>query len=311
MKIIDRTSLQNAQGDVDFFARIQGTLRYGLNWYPELQAQKAVVAQLNRTLEKGFVLIRNFTLPDVELAIPIILIGVSGMWVIYVTPVKGHFEAKGDQWNNIINNRRYPANVNLLNRATRFARAVQVYLGRQGVDLSLPVEPILITADPGAHVETIRPVVRVVMSDAIKNWAASLLQLRPVWGMDYIHFLADRIVNPRPPEPPSPVSAEQSLGELQPAPSRAKAIFEASAQVQPFNPEDLRFALEEKVDVPNAIPAHLRQPSPAQSLPRNVAARKGRFLGMTLMQLVVLAGMIFLECCVLAGFGAYIFFVTR
>jgi len=311
MKIIDRTPLQNAQGEIDFFARIQGTLRYGLNWYPELQAQKAVVAQLDRALEKGFILIRNFTLPEIEIVIPIILIGVGGVWVIYVTHVKGLFEAKGDQWNNIINGRPYPANVNLISRAARFARAVQVYLERQKVDLPLPVEPVLITADPGAHVESIRPAARVVMSDAIKQWASSLLQLRPVWRADYIHDLADRIINPRPPEPPQPVPAGQLPEELQPAPSRAKAIFDASEQVQPFNPEDLRFAFEEGADAPTAIATHLRESSPAQPLPQNASARKRRFLGMTPLQLVVLAGMIVFECCVLIGFGAYIFFLTR
>lgn len=312
MKIIDKTPLQNAQGNIDFFARIQGTLRYGLNWYPELQAQKAVVAQLDRVLEKGFVLIRNFTLPDVEIVIPLILIGTGGIWVIYVTHVKGLFEAKGEQWNNIINGRPYPANVNLLSRAVRFARAVQVYLQRQKVDLPLPVEPILITADPGAHVESIRPAARVVMSDAIKQWASSLLQLRPIWRADYIHDLADRIIKPRPPEPPQPTPVERSLEDLQPAPSRAKAIFDASEQVQPFNPEDLRFALEEgAADSPDAIPAYLRESSPAQPLSQNVPARQRRLLGMTPLQLAVLAGMLVVECCVLAGFGAYILFFTR
>ena len=84
-------------------------MKYGFNWYAELEAQKAVIAQLERILEKGFVIIRNFTLPDSEIVIPLILIGHGGISVIYVTPIKGFFEAKGDQWNTVINGRGLPA----------------------------------------------------------------------------------------------------------------------------------------------------------------------------------------------------------
>ena len=64
MKIIDKTSLQDENGNINIIARVQGTLKYGLNWFPELEAQKVVITQLDRMLEKGFVLIRNFTLPN-------------------------------------------------------------------------------------------------------------------------------------------------------------------------------------------------------------------------------------------------------
>lgn len=102
MKIIDKTPFQDVSGKISVVGRTQGTLKYGLNWFPELEAQKVVIAQLDRTLEKGFVLIRNFTLPNIEVVIPLILIGPGGVSVIYVTQVKGQFEAKGDQW-NIVN----------------------------------------------------------------------------------------------------------------------------------------------------------------------------------------------------------------
>ena len=113
MKIIDKTPLQDASGNINPIARVQGTLKYGLSWFAELEAQKAVITQLDRLLEKGFVLIRNFTLPNSEIVIPIILIGAGGIWVIYVTKEKGSFEAKGDQWNTLDNNgRAQPAPIN-------------------------------------------------------------------------------------------------------------------------------------------------------------------------------------------------------
>ena len=312
MKIIDKTRFQNAQGEVDLSGRIQGTLSYGFEWYGELQAQKTVIAQLERLLEKGFVLIRNFTLPDIEIVIPIIMIGPGGIYVIHVTNVKGQFEAKGDQWNTLSNGRALPARTNLLARVSKYARALQVYLTRQKIQPPAPIEPVLITANPGAHIESLRPVARVVMSDAIKQFAAALAQARPLWRADQVHDVADRIVTPRPPEPvvqpPVQAPAAQTPEVQQRNPSRASAIFDAAEKAQPFNPADLEFAFEDGEPLaPEARPS-LIESSPAQPLPRPSTQQKGKILGMTSGQLAFLVLMGILECCVLVGFGAYLYF---
>jgi len=313
MKIIDKTPLQNTKGEVDLFARLQGTLKYGFSWYPELQAQKAVIEQLNRMIEKGFVLIRNFTLPDSEIVIPLTLIGPGGIYVIYVTHVKGFIEAKGEEWNIKSGDSTRPAGINLLSRVTRLARALQVYLKRMKIDVPAPVEPVLIAADPGAHIESMRPVARVVMSDAINLFARSLLQARPILRTDTIYNLAERIVNPRPPleAPPQPIPSAQ---EPQPPISRAKAIFDASERAEPFNPADLSFAFEgeeQPLQPSQGVPPHLRETSPAVPLPQpETAPQTGRLFGMTLPQVALLAGMLVVECCVLIGF-AYIFSLSR
>ena len=181
MKIIDKTPLQDADGNISFPARVQGTLKYGFNWYAELEAQKVVIAQLDRSLEKGFVLIRNFTLPNIEVVIPLILIGPGGISVIYATPVKGFFEAKGDQWSTVTNGRPQPAASNLLDVVTKRARALQRYLQEQKINLPNPVEPVLITTNPGAHIDSMRPAVRVVMSDGIKQFANTVLARGYEW----------------------------------------------------------------------------------------------------------------------------------
>jgi hypothetical protein len=308
MKIIDKTPFLDDKGGISFSARLQGMLKYGFNWYADVEAQKGVIAQLDRALEKGFVLIRNFTLPNSEIVIPIILIGLGGISVIYVTNVKGFFEAKGDQWNTVSNGRTQPARVNLLVRTVRLARAMQVYLERQKIEMANPVEPVLISMDPGAHIESLRPVARVVMSDAIKPFAASLVQTRPIWRPEFIHTLADRIVNPRPPEGLAEPDRQLNAAVGAPAESdqpaaRAKAIFEAAEQAQPANPADLAFLFEEQnAGSLQPIPENLRETSPAQPLPRNPAP-KSRFLGMSGRQAALLAVMLILECCVLIGFG--------
>ena len=246
MKLIDKTPLQDAEGNINIIARVQGTLKYGLSWFGELEAQKAVIAQLNRSLEKGFVLIRNFTLPNSEIVIPIILIGAGGIWVIYVTQSKGHFEAKGDQWNTIDSDgKAQPAGINLISRVSKLTGAFQKYLKIQQVDMPNPVESVLIAADPGAQIESLRPIARVVRSDAIKQFASSLLQVRPIWRADFIHELADRLIDPRPPAELKPVKPPELVEAGQQPAARAKAIFNASEQVSPFNTNDLGFEFEE------------------------------------------------------------------
>jgi hypothetical protein len=297
MKIIDKTSLQDANGNIGIVARTQGTLKYGLSWFAELEAQKLVIAQLERLLEKGFVLIRNFTLPNSEIIIPIILIGQGGVWVIYVTHVKGNFEAKGDQWNTVNNDgKSLPATINYVGRVAQLANVFQKYLKIQKVEMPTPVEAVLIAADPGAQVDSLRPVVRVVRSDAIKQFASSLLQARPIWRVDFIHEVAERLLDPRPPEELTPVAPPQQ-------PSARAGIPEPTNS---FNPNDLGFAFDEGGAEPaaqNLNEANLARPQ-AQVKP---APAKKKFLGLGDTQIILLIGMFIIECCVVFGLGIILY----
>jgi len=310
MKIIDKTPFQAENGKISALDRLQGTLKYGFSWYPELEAQNIVINQLNRVFEKGFVLIRNLTLPDVEIVEPIILIGQCGIYVVYVTQLRGQYEAKGDQWNIVSSGRSQPAPINLMSRAARLAKVLERYL-QKNINLSVQVEPVLIAADPGMHIDSTRPAVRVVQSDAIKQFAASLLQARPVLATESIYDLADRIVTPRPKsEPSSPSGAPLTALEAAPADNaaaRAHAIFNASEEpAQPFNPSDLNFALQDgSAGSPQVVPQNLRESSPAQPLPQSMPKQRG----LSPMQWVVLGFIALIEFCLLAGFGYLIFFV--
>lgn len=313
MKVIDKTPLQNENGEMSLLQRLQGTLEHGFSWYPELEAQKLIVVQLDRVLEKGFTLIRNVTLGRSPIVEPLILIGTPGIYVIHVTPLTGFYEAKGDQWNVIKSGHPYPAGVNLMSRVARLARALQVFLDRQGVTLPGPVEPVLIASSPAMHIDSVRPMVRVVLSDAVRQFAATLLQARPVLKPELVYDLADRIITPRPkptPAPAAPEPAESSiyippgLRDYQPqdeqqAPARARAIFHAAEEAKPFDPADLDFAFDENAPAAGAeVPENVKEPSPSQKLPapRPPGAFSPRQLGL-------LGGLLVVELCVLATFS--------
>jgi hypothetical protein len=308
MKIIDKTPLQDAKGQINLIARVQGTLKYGFNWYSELEAQKAVIAQLDRILEKGVVLLHNFTLPNSQIVIPLVLISTGGISVIYVTPVRGFFEAKGDQWNTVINGRGLPASINLIARVSKLTRAFQKYLEIQKITMTVPVEAVLIATDPGAHIDSMRPMARVVMSDAIKQYGNSILQTRPIWRNDYVYALADRLVDPRPIEEAKPSDPIPTDG--QPV-SRAKAIFNAGETAQTFSANDLGFAFEDGEAPLQPVSQILKETNPSRQLPKpKVDINKGKILGLSNRQLILLIGLFIAECCVIVGAGVVIY-LTR
>lgn len=314
MKVIDKTPLQNEKGEIGPLQRLQGTLEHGFSWYAELEAQKTVIAQLDRVLEKGFTLIRNVTLGKSPIVEPLVLIGPPGIFVIYVTPLSGFYEAKGDQWNVVKSGHAYPTGTNLLSRVARLARALQVFLDRQGVTLPGPVEAVLMSTSPAMHIDSVRPMVRVVLSDAVRQFAGALLQARPVLRPDMVSDLADRIITPRPKPAAAPVALEPEepsvyvppglrdfqTEEAEPqAPSRARAIFHAAEEAKPFDPNDLDFAFDETAaNEVEEVPEDLKEPSPSQQLAPNPHPN-----AFSRNQWILLGGMAIVECCVLASFA--------
>ncbi len=302
MKIIDKTPLHDEKGQLTLAGQIQGRLKYGLNWPAELEAQKLVIQQFDRVLEKGFVLIRNFTLPKLELVIPIILVGPGGITVVHVTTAKGHIEANGDQW--IIDGK--PASINLLTRVSRYARAVQMYLEYQKINLNnSTVEGALVAVNPGAQIDSNRPVVRVVRSDAIKQFGTSLLQARPVFRSDVVFTIADRIVEPHVPSE-TPAAAPPEVVEAEEPASRARAIFNASDE---SNNNGLNFEFDESAgeaafesDAPQSAP----RPRTGQPRPRQ-APQQRKMFGMTTMQVTVLAVLLLCQICIVIGAGLFLF----
>ncbi len=314
MRIIDKTPFQNAQGEVEIIGRIQGTLKYGFGWYPDLQAQNAVIAQLERLLEKGFVLIHNFNLPGSEVIVPLILLGPNGVSAIYVTNLKGFYEAKGDQWNRVDQGRSLAASINLLNRVVRLALATQKYIEHQKLNIPGKVEAVLIAANPGLNIETMRPIAKVVKSDAIKTFAGTLIQTRPVLRNEQVYALAEKMVAPPadnvPPQPaPKPGTASPASSKPQQPASRAKAIFNAPQSTPAVDSSELAFAFDEKENplAPQDMPPGLTESNTLRELSQApVIAPKKPILGMKSWQWGILAAI--LICGVVALFAVYYFF---
>ena len=312
MKIIDKTPLLDEKGNLGLIPRIQGMLQFGFNWPNQLEAQKAIITYFDRQLEKGYTLIRNYTLGQSGIMVPIILLGPTGIYVIHIAFERGRYEVKGDTWNVASGETYKPAPVNLIQRTMRMANAVKAFIERQGVKVPIPIEPVLIAGDPGMHIESVRPAIKVMMIDGIKSFVTNLATGRPVIGADMIYELTERIVNPRAPKketsaPAAPrLPADEYEPPYQPEASRARAIFDAAEEAKPFNPSDFDFEMgdEASVDAATESPSMSaeQESSPAQPLPRST--RRGRrVLGMTPVQLGIIAALGVAFLCLMVVFA--------
>jgi hypothetical protein len=302
MKLIDQTPLQDENGEIGFVQRVQGALKYGFDWYSELQAQKSVLAHLSRVLGKGVTVVRNQTLGASGITVPLAVVSPAGIYAVHVTHLRGTYQARGDSWGQLYGINFQPARVNLMIRTQLLARALQAFIERQGVKLPKPVEPVILAANPALHIESLQPMVRVILVDALERWAASLENAAPVFTLETAHELADRIVNPRPPK-----KVEQPAAAKAPAKSQDGAGLSRAAGSRPSDPDELAFAFEEGETM--EVPPELVESSPAVPLLPKAGAKK-RILGMTPPQLALLGGMILFEVCLLLGLALTIFLNT-
>jgi len=318
MKIEDKTPYLGENGEIDILGRLQGTLKYGLTWYNRLQGQAAVIAIMEKQLSNSYTLLRNVTLPNTEINLPLVLVGPQGVSLINVTPEHGVYRARDDEWGTMVGDRFVPAGINQVQRTLTFQRVLQVYLDRQGFKGTVVVDSILMAADPGMHIESTRPAVRIVMSDALERFAASMAQGRIVLNAPAVNDVVQSILVGRQHRPAPGAAA------VQPAPNAEDgSAFEVytpgrpDAQNSPApSAESLDFSFDDSAgdDQPQGDAGAGQSQSPAAAAnparppAARPAARKQGPFGLTTTQLLVLVGLVLLWLCIMVAGLAYVYF---
>ncbi len=192
MKYIDKTPYRSESGEISIVNRLQGMLKYGMSWYERVKAQDEIAAALGKQFGGQFVLLQNIVLPETEIDLPLVLIGPPGIFLINALHERGVFMARADEWGTLTGDTFVPARINQVKRAMTMSRVLQVYLARLG-HKGFMVEPVLMSANPGLHIDSTRPAVRVVMSDAIERFALSLLQARAILDVEMVAEL-ERVI---------------------------------------------------------------------------------------------------------------------
>jgi hypothetical protein len=198
MKILDKTPYRTETGEIDIVGRVKGSLSHGFSWYARVQAQNVVIAIMEKVLGEKYVLVRNVTLPETEIELPLVLVGPQGVFLINVAHERGIYRAKDDEWGTVRGAKFVPAAINQVKRTLKLGRVLQVYLERAGFKDTLVVESILMSADPGTHIESTRPAVRIIMSDALERFAISINQERVILSADVIYGIVKTIMTGSP-----------------------------------------------------------------------------------------------------------------
>lgn len=225
MEIIDHSPYPLKEGKMSLLNQIRGTLDFGLSWYPQMQAQAALITSLSRLLGDKYIALNNLTLSDVDVAIPVIIIGPSGLQVLYVTSLGGVYQAKEDSWLVQDAGRGFKVTKpNLMILSLLMGRAVEVFLKRNGFEIE--AQTALVCVSPHMFVETIRPAVRVILSDAVEKFIGSFSQNKTTLDQDAVRRAADLLTNP--PKADVVSSPADLRPELAPAPLKKRNNFPAA-----------------------------------------------------------------------------------
>jgi hypothetical protein len=192
-----------------------------------IKAQEAIVTRLKRGLDNRFTLLTNVLLEGLDVPIPMILVGPAGVYVLHVSGEKGVYQAKEESWWEMSGaTRRFqPARHNLIKIALLLSRVVNNYLTKEEV-IHPDVQPVLIFAHPGVHVDSNRPAVRIVLMDAVERFITDLIRssdtLMPgdvsaiVEALEKVkgHFVAPEVVPMSTAEQKPPSEVKQRLDKL-------------------------------------------------------------------------------------------------
>jgi hypothetical protein len=194
----------------------------------ERESQEVIVARLGKMLDNSYTLLRNHPLPGVGVEIPFVLVGPPGVRLLYPSADSGIYRARDTEW-LVMNDRTRsfePAKPNLIETALRMAHALHKFMGDQGLELP-GVEPVMLFTNPGIHVDTANPAVRIVPRDGIEKFAAGLLQAPVFLSNEDVQVVANVISRPgsvkgrslrqdqrRPPEGLDIASEELRLDEF-------------------------------------------------------------------------------------------------
>jgi hypothetical protein len=158
----------------------------------EAKAQDLVIKALNKILNNQFILVSNLTLGGLEAPISQILVGPTGMWVIYASATKGVFRASQDSWEQMDDRTHQfkPGRPNYLERLTLMSGTISNYLS--GREVKYPeIEPVLFFSNPGVHVDATHPAARIVLADGLDRFGLSILQSELVLEKEEIQRIID------------------------------------------------------------------------------------------------------------------------
>jgi hypothetical protein len=220
MKVIDQSPVRaDIQPFDKFKAYFRGVSKFGWGWTADVKAEETIIASLRQFIDNSYFIVRNVLLEGIDIPIPLVLVGPSGIYVLLACGASGVFRARGEVWMEMNRrSRKYtPVVKNLIARAQLMARVVDAYLTFH----QRPHPPILtalLFGNAGAHVDSARSAVRVVLKDGLDRFANSVVQGKEAFKTkDEIQEIVDALTG-KLPEPEETLSQSVPAAPRKPTP---------------------------------------------------------------------------------------------
>lgn len=200
MRTIDLSKFQAESGIAGLFNTLRGIFSYGWYWQQSRKSQEELVEILDTVLGNDCVLLRDVNIPRVDRPIPMVLLTPSSLIVINPKSQQGFYRAEGKRWEELGRDDEYKlAPNNMIRETWLYQKTIEGYLKQH--NFSAPTERgVMIFVSPETHVETIRPRVRVIQADGIKNFARELAISKPVFSDIDFRNAIKLLSEPRLPE---------------------------------------------------------------------------------------------------------------
>jgi len=216
MKVIDLSPIRADTQPFDKFKTyLAGVSKFGWDWIADVKAEETIIAGLRQYLDNSYFIVRHVTLEGIDIPIPLVLVGPSGIYVLLVSGGTGVFRAKGEVWMEMNRkSRKYaPVHKNLITRTLLMTRVVDAYLSFHQRPHP-PLQSALLFDNAGAHVDSARSAVRVVLRDGMEHFAKSVMEGKAVFKTkDEVQVIVDMLSGKLP-------ESEQTLAEPAPAAPR-------------------------------------------------------------------------------------------
>jgi len=182
MRTIDLSKYQAESGFAGVLKTIQGVFSYGWSWQQNRKSQEELIEILETVLGNDCVLLQDVMIPKVGRPIPVVLITPASLMVINPKNQHGFFRAEGKTWEELGRNDEYiKASNNLIRETWLYQKTIEGYLKQH--NFSAPTDRgVMIFVSPETHVESIRPRVRIIQADGIKNFAREIAISKPVFS---------------------------------------------------------------------------------------------------------------------------------
>ena len=192
MKLIEPTQRSVEKDRIQMLVdQVDKLLKFGNS---DEHAEDALIARFMRGLDNRFVMLRNLQLEGTGAVFPPILVGPMGLVLLNVSRARGLFRVKEDSWweMNKSSHNYGPARPNLLRQSKEYAQKLAQILDAHGK--SHPeIIPILVFANPGVHIESSNPIVRIVLMDGVDSLVESFLESGEVLKPTEIDLLSDSL----------------------------------------------------------------------------------------------------------------------